>query len=60
MFHYKVFIWWNDGGSSEWFIDADSSIDAENQILDGLSGTHRDAIISYYSEMVEVFREEEF
>ena len=53
MFYYKVFIWWIDGTNSEFYTNADSCLDAENRILDDFSGTVRDSIASYFSEMVE-------
>jgi len=53
MFYYKVFIWWNDETTSEFYVNANTCGDAENQVLETFSGTVKDNILSYYSEMVE-------
>lgn len=51
MYKYKVFIWWNDNTSSEFMVMGDNYLDAENKVLNSLSGTLRDSILSYYSDM---------
>jgi hypothetical protein len=53
MFYIKVFFWWKNGTTSEFITNADSCLDAEHSIIDTFSGSVRDNILSYYSEIVD-------
>jgi hypothetical protein len=57
MFIFKVSVWFQDtpcGAISEFYVKANNCIDAENEILDTMTGTMRDSILSYYSEIIDV------
>lgn len=51
---FEVYIYWKDNSNSVIKVEANCCSDAENYVLEQLTGTQRDNIYSYFAEVEDM------